>query len=163
MDDDENYDDEQDQEIDEQEDSNSDYEVQAERGAWDRTSHEDPFIAVFDKPEPSDEKEHLKWVRNLSKKERFYYTIRSEVLPEVEEKFREKIDKKFLVEKTMDLVGLEYKNPWAFVLGFISRKLSRVKVQDTFDRTPQHIKEQYGITRADIVRYARYWNKFIDA
>jgi len=138
----------------------------AERSAYERTGKEDPFTVVFDKPEPSEKKEHDKWVRGLSKRERFYYTIRTEVIPEIEDIFPGQITKQVLVDKTLDLVGLEYRNPWAFVLGFIAsgggRRLEKAEILNTLAKTPVAIKEKYGITPPDVIRYARYWVRFIE-
>jgi len=153
-----------------EQDSLSEYEEEgqtygAERNAYERAGSEDPFAVIFEKPEPSEDKEHKKWVKNLNKRERFYYTIKSEVLPECEEIFPEKINKQMLIDKSTDLPGLEYRNPWAFVLGFMAsqggRKLDKAKILDIINKVPEPIKEKYGIAPADIVRYARYWSKFI--
>lgn len=140
-------------------------EFKAERSAYERSGVEDPFSSVFSKPEPTDEKEHITWVKGLNKRERFYYILKTKAIPQIEEAFPGQINKQLLVDKTMDLDGLEYKNPWAFLLGFIAsqggQKLDKQKVLGVISKVPISISSAHGITPPDIIRYSRYWSKFI--
>ena len=131
-----------------------------ERGAYDRSGLEDPFSAIFEKPEPSDEEEHKQWIKGLNKRERFYYTLKAEVIPRIEEEYQVHLDKQILVDKTMYLNGIEYKNPWAFIIAFMATKngttMKKNQILDAINKIPPFIKEQNGIYPEDVIRYCRY-------
>jgi ribosomal protein S18 acetylase RimI-like enzyme len=134
-----------------------------ERNVMERVSIEDPFSELFEKPEPADEKEHKFWVKSLTKRERFFFVLR-EVINDCQEKI-ERVDKKLIVEKVKNLDGIQYKNPWGFILGYLAskggQKLSKLRVKDIISKVPPDVSKEYGIQPADVVRYARFWNLYL--
>ena len=142
-------------------DDGDDIKQVAERDVYYRAGQTDPFDSMFERPIPADENERKKWMRGLTKKERFFYELKVRVVPECSELFDTTIDRALIVEKSKNIPGLGYKNPWGFILGFISskggREVSRTGLENTFEKLPVHIKDNIGITTADILRYSRYW------
>ena len=70
-----------------------------------------------------------------------------------------------ILEKTTDVLGLKYKNFVAYVLGYIAskggQKLKVDKVQNVITNILPKLGDEGGVYPADVVRYARYWNKFL--
>lgn len=135
----------------------------SERNVFERAGRQDPFAEMFSKEEPSDSREHILWVKQLSKKERFFYTLR-EVVNECSETI-EKIDAKVLVEKIKNVDGLQYKNSWGIVLGYLAtnggQRLEKRRVLSVIEKVPETIKKEFGIEKPDIIRYARYWSLYL--
>lgn len=137
----------------------------AERGAYDRVGFDDPFSIIFEKPEPTGEEEHKQWIKGLNKRERFYYILKAEVIPKLESEYGENIDKQLLVDSTINLNGMEYKNPWAFIISFMATKggttMDKNRILKAIDKIPASIKSEAGISPEDIIRYCRYMSSFI--
>lgn len=70
-----------------------------------------------------------------------------------------------ITEKTHYLPQIHFKNPMAYVLGFIASKggtsITKKSVEKVFNMLPS-IESSYGIKEPDVVRYARLWIKLKD-
>jgi len=70
-----------------------------------------------------------------------------------------------LLEKTVQIPGLRYKNPVAYIMGFLAskggQKLERETVLYVIDHILPRMGDEGGVTAPDVIRYARYWHKFL--
>ncbi len=74
-------------------------------------------------------------------------------------------DMRIMAEKSQTIKDLQYKNPTAYILGYIvSRGGSRID-KGRFDNIVEGVlplvAEEGGIEAPDILRYARYWVEFL--
>jgi len=70
-----------------------------------------------------------------------------------------------MLEKTRFVSGLKYKNPTAYILGYVAtgggRNLDKNNVLHVIDKILPEIPKDKGIAPADVVRYARFWKNFL--
>lgn len=70
-----------------------------------------------------------------------------------------------ILESTVKVVGLRYKNFIAYILGYLAtqggRSLKVENVQYIIKNVLPHVAEEGGVTPTDVVRYARYWREFL--
>lgn len=70
-----------------------------------------------------------------------------------------------MLEKTLYISGLQYMNPIAYILGFVATKggksMEYNDVMNTINNILPELKGDGGVTPPDVIRYARYWNKFL--
>lgn len=70
-----------------------------------------------------------------------------------------------VLEKTREVLQLKYKNFVAYVLGYIAsqggQNLKVDNVKNVITNILPKLEDQGGVYPADVVRYARYWNKFL--
>lgn len=68
-----------------------------------------------------------------------------------------------MLEKATHLPGIKYKNPVAYILGYVAtkggRKMTPTTVKDVIDILPS--VDEGGVTPPDVVRYSRYWMNII--
>jgi hypothetical protein len=70
-----------------------------------------------------------------------------------------------MLEKTVDIVGLRYKNYVGYILGYIAsqggKSMNAEQIKYVIKTILPQIGEEGGIAPADVVRYARYWKEFL--
>jgi hypothetical protein len=74
-------------------------------------------------------------------------------------------DINIMLEKSQFILGLKYKNPTAYILGYIASKggtnLDPVNVKFVINKILPKIDKDAGIEPPDVVRYARYWKLYL--
>lgn len=70
-----------------------------------------------------------------------------------------------MLESTVKVVGLKYKNYIGYILGYLASQggttLNVVQVGYVIKNVLPHVADEGGITPADVVRYARFWKDFL--
>lgn len=70
-----------------------------------------------------------------------------------------------MLEHTVNIVGLKYKNHVGYILGYLAsqggKTLKVEQVKFIIKNVLPHVAEDGGIEPADVVRYARYWREFL--
>jgi hypothetical protein len=81
-----------------------------------------------------------------------------------DEKFGKMLTEKdieIMLKKTKYIVGLRFKNPMAYILGYIASKggteIEEKRVNYVFDKLLPKYGEESGVEKADVIRYARFW------
>lgn len=102
----------------------------------------------------SQEDKFIVGMRNL------YYRMKDEGIETVSLE-----DIKVMLEKTKQIPGLRFKNPTAYILGYIASQGGKTLEPEDINHVAEDILPQIdktgGITKPDIVRYARYWFMFL--
>lgn len=65
-----------------------------------------------------------------------------------------------ILEKTKDIKNLKYKNPTAYVLGYVVSEGGKIINYERFDRVVNEELPDFkgsGVEPADVLRYARFW------
>lgn len=66
-----------------------------------------------------------------------------------------------ILKKTRYIVGLRFKNPTAYILGYIASKggteIKKKRLDIVFEKLLPRFGEDAGVKEADVIRYARYW------
>lgn len=66
-----------------------------------------------------------------------------------------------ILEKTKLISNLEYKNPVAYILGYIATKggtkMDRTKIMSVIEKTLPKLGDEGGILPPDVIRYSRFW------
>jgi hypothetical protein len=69
-----------------------------------------------------------------------------------------------MLEKTVYITGIKYKNPIGYILGYLASQggtsMQHARVMTVINRVLPRIGED-GITAPDVIRYARYWMTFL--
>jgi hypothetical protein len=70
-----------------------------------------------------------------------------------------------MLEKTVDVVGLRYKNHVGYILGYLAsqggKSLKTEQVKYVIKNILPQVAEEGGIAPPDVVRYARFWKEFL--
>ena len=61
-----------------------------------------------------------------------------------------------MVEKSAELEYIMYKNPYAYVLGYMANRGGLLK--NSFQEVVKKFLPQEGVTEPDVLRYARLWD-----
>ena len=74
------------------------------------------------------------------------------------------IDIDFMLEKTLNIKNIKYKNPTAYVLGYIisdgGNKINKNKFKQVVDKILPEFKD-FGVEPEDVLRYGRFWLKLL--
>lgn len=113
-------------------------------------------------------------IKNLTKKDRFLLKVHKISKYFDDKKILEISDNDIntMLEKTQKIQDLEYKNPTAYILGYIGSKggkeLQTNIIQDIINNVLPKIKKSAieeakysGVEPPDFIRYCRYWRKFL--
>jgi len=104
--------------------------------------------------------------KNLTKKDRFLIEVHKISKNFDDEKMLKisETDINTMLEKTQKILNLEYKNPTAYILGYIGSKggkgLDTNIIEDVILKVLPKIKNT-GVEPPDFIRYCRYWVKYI--
>ena len=103
--------------------------------------------------------------KNLSKTDRFLIAVSSFGQELMEQKIGiTEDDLNIILTKTEKVQKLEFKNAKGFVLGFYGTKggkgIDARNVTHIFEKILPKIKDS-GVEKADVIRYCRFWNKFL--
>lgn len=86
--------------------------------------------------------------------------IKEEKIAVMEEK-----DIETLLVKTKDIIELKYKNPTAYVLGYIATQGGKTmdvdRVKKVIEKVLPKLGKDSGVEGPDVVRYARYWKNIL--
>ena len=70
-----------------------------------------------------------------------------------------------ILEKTVDIVGLKYKNHVGYILGYIAsqggKSLKPEQIKLVIKNILPQVAEEGGLSPPDVVRYARFWKEFL--
>ena len=104
----------------------------------------------------------------LSPEDRFLTVLRATCLKLREEKIYDitNTDIDNMLEKTQRIIGLRYRNPIAYILGYIATKngtrLEPPDVKYVINTILPKLDTENGITAPDVVRYARFWKRYLN-
>lgn len=74
-------------------------------------------------------------------------------------------DINIMLEKASSIENLKYKNPTAFILGYLAseggRSLKKQVVHNVITKVLPKVAGNGGITPPDVIRYARYWKEYL--
>ena len=66
-----------------------------------------------------------------------------------------------MLEMAVDLKYVQYKNPTAYILGYMAsnggKKLDKTSFDNVIKKVLPHTEDQTSVTPVDVVRYARLW------
>lgn len=70
-----------------------------------------------------------------------------------------------LLTKTSMIPGLRYKNPVAYILGYLAtnggRKMDHATVLHVITKVLPKLGDEGGVAPPDVIRYGRYWIKYL--
>jgi len=112
--------------------------------------------------------------KNLTKKDRFLLKVHKISKYFDDKKILEisENDINIMLEKTQKIIDLEYKNPTAYILGYIGSKAGKELetniIQNIINNVLPKIKnsgieetKDSGVEPPDFIRYCRFWRKFL--
>jgi hypothetical protein len=74
-------------------------------------------------------------------------------------------DVKIMLEKTRNIIGLRFKNPTAYIMGYIAssggKEITKKNVDYVFSNVLPIFGQEAGVTEADVIRYARFWKEHL--
>jgi hypothetical protein len=130
-------------------DRESDFDVKAERKAFERVSYEHPLLAGIS---GIDKK---KIIKDLSDQEKFAMNVNSYLMRY--KSFFSDEDIRFILDTIYKIQEPKYLNPFGYILGYYvtqgNKKIIDTNLKDSFNI----IKGESSISDVDIIRYARYW------
>lgn len=105
----------------------------------------------------------------LTPEDRFIIKLNTQCLAMREDKTADISDKDIdtMLEKTRQISDLKYKNPLAYILGYIATKggksLKVADVKDVIKNILPSVATEGDVAPQDVVRYARFWSIYLNS
>lgn len=130
-------------------DSDNDFDVKAERKAFERVSYEHPLLAGLSGVDKK------KIIKDLSDQEKFAMNVNI-YLVRYKSYFSDE-DIRFILDTIYKIDAPKYLNPFAYVLGYYITQGTKKIIDNNLKDSFNIIKGETSISDIDIIRYARYW------
>jgi hypothetical protein len=135
----------------------------AEIGAIDRVGPSGKLAEMLSTPYTDGPKK----VENMSSEDRFLVFVDATCRRMIQEHIGglSQSDIDTMLEKSKYVIGLRYKNPIAYIMGFLASKggqsLKKDNVLMVINKVLPKMEGEGGVTPPDVIRYARYWKEHL--